>query len=346
VNIGWSGNLGQDASEGAMKLVQDSGAKIFRVAVNEPDKTSDDLFQHAAEHGITILPDISSIPGVAGNLIPPIKKGTPGRAAWETKLKHIVNRYGPGGTFWKEHPGLPNVEPEFWEIWNEPNYGTNGDLSEHINPARYGELLAISHAVITELKPGAKILFGGLLAVSRQKGKASKMTVGQFIKEVGHTEDYDALSLHPYAFRGVGKDPNPTTKEDVQHVTKLVERNIRIARMALNRAGAKGKKIWITELGWPVKKKGLAEEDQHHFLVSEETQRELLNATFNMIKERSSAKDGSFNIENVFYYNIKDYVTGNFPKIWDHHCGLIEDNGNGEKGEKRKAWSAFQNQAN
>jgi Concanavalin A-like lectin/glucanases superfamily len=346
VNLGWSGNLSQDASEGSMKLIQDSGSKMFRVAVGVPNGTYDTLFQHAAEQGITILPDISGIPDTKGNLIPPVEKGTPGRASWEKKLKDIVNRYGPGGTFWKEHSGLSeSLAPEYWEIWNEPNYGANGNLNEHIDPDRYGELLAISHAVITKIKPGAKILFGGLLAVSREKGKAAKMTVGQFIRRVGHAEDYAALSLHPYAFRGVGKDPTPTTKEDVQHVTKLVERNIRAARMALDSVGAKGKEIWITELGWPVKQRGLAEEDQHHLLVSEETQRELLNATFNMIKERSGPKDGSFNIESVFYYNVKDHISGDFPQIWDHHCGLIEDEGHGEKGGKRKAWFAFQNQA-
>lgn len=328
-----------------MKLVQESGSSMFRISVKEPNGKFDELFQHAAEQGITILPVLSEVPGAPGNLIPPIKEGTPGRTNWENKLKAIVNRYGPEGTFWKEHPGLPELAPAYWEIWNEPNWGASGDLQEHIDPDKYGDLLQLSHTVITGLKPSAKILFGGLLAVKRKKGEKAKMLVGEFIKRVGHTAHYDALSLHPYAFRGIGKPPNPTTKEDLQNVKKLVERNIRGARMALDRIGAKGKKLWITELGWPVKQRKLAKEDGSHLLVSEEMQRDLLNATFNMIKERSGSKEGSFDIENVFYYNTRDYVTGERPEIWDHHCGLIEDVGGGQKGEKRKSWFAFQNQA-
>jgi hypothetical protein len=346
VNLNWSGNLGQTAGEKTMELVHDSGAKMFRTVIGEPNATYDNTFKHAAEQGITILPDISGIPGREDNLIPSIKEGSAGRTKWENKLKSIVNRYGPGGTFWEEHSKLPELAPEYWEIWNEPNYGTNGDLSEHIEPARYGELLAISHAVITGLKPGARIIFGGLLSVSATKGKAAHMTVGQFVKEVGHSGDYAALSLHPYAFRGLGKDPTPTEKEDVRHVTGQVKRNISAARMALDRAGGKGKKIWITELGWPVKEGGLAEEDHHHLLVSEEVQRELLNSTFDMIKEHSGSNEGSFDIENVFYYNLQDWVNGApEPRNWASHCGLIEDMGHGEKGGKRKAWAAFQSQA-
>lgn len=342
--LNWSGDFNKTAGVGTMKLVQESGAKMFRVPIGATDKTTDDLFRHAAERGIAILPNIVGVPGTPGNLMPPVAEGKPGRTKWENKLKDIVSRYGPGGTFWKDNSELSSsLAPDYWEIWNEPNYGSNGDLNEHVNPDRYGEILAISHAVITGLKPGAKILFGGLLTVGAAKGQKSHMTVGEFVRRVGHDKDYDALSLHPYAFRGVGKPPNPTSSKDVQHVTKLVERNIRGARMALNRAGGKGKKLWITELGWPVKEKFRAEEDHHHFLVSEEVQRELLNATFNMIKERSGSKDGSFDIENVFYYNVQDHVKGNAtPRAWDAHCGLVKDV---EEGGKRKAWTAFQNQA-
>ncbi len=31
----------------------------------------------------------------------------------------VVKRYGPGGTFWKQNPGLPHDYIHEWQIWNE-----------------------------------------------------------------------------------------------------------------------------------------------------------------------------------------------------------------------------------
>ena len=119
-------------------------------------------------------------------------------------------------------------------------------------------------------------------------------------------------------------------------------------RRALNRKGGKSKKIWITEIGWPVIG-NRAEEDHSHFLVNEGTQEALLNRMLDMIKKRSGErKQGGFEIENVFYYNIEDWVKGSpHPHAWDYHSGLREENSkmDGENGEYRKAWCAFQDQA-
>jgi hypothetical protein len=83
-----------------------------------------------------------------------------------------------------------------------------------------------------------------------------------------------------------------------------------------------------------------------HLAVSQETQRDLLNATFNMIKKRSGAGEQSFNIANVFYYNIQDWIDGTSEREnWAYRCGLREETDHGEKGQFRKAWFAFQNQA-
>jgi hypothetical protein len=362
VGINWTGDPKKNGTAETFQLVEESGAPVFRVVIGEPNENLydsgttnkelyDRIFRSAAQHGVTILPDIVGV-GNHGNLMPSFKPGTSGRSDWERKLTAIVERYGPGGVFWTEHPGLPELAPEYWEIWNEPNYGANGDLNEHVDAKRYGELLEISHRVLGVVKPGAKILFGGLLSVGKKKGEVDHETVGEFIKEARHYKDYAALSLHPYVFRGLGSKPNPTEHKDVVHVTESVEQNIRKARFALERlrkdvGESEKRKIWITELGWPVRQKGTgAEEDGSHFLVSQEVQRELLNQTFDMIKERSAAVPESWNIQNVWYYNLHDWVQGApNPKNWASHCGLVEDVGRGENGNKRKAWTAFQNQA-
>jgi len=231
----------------------------------------------------------------------------------------------------------------------------------------YGDLLAESHAVITGI-PGngnAKILMGGLLSVGKRPdlqkhpNAEDHRQVVEFIEDVGRVNAYEVASLHPYAFKGDGKgskaerrNPSaPTDSKDVKKVTERVKGNIVIARAALDDLGKSGeeKPIWITEIGWPVKGGG-AENDGSHLLVTQDIQRDLLNSTFEMMKGESplSPKQDP-DIEHISYYNAEDWVAGLpvelDPHSWDSHCGLIEDNEGPKHGNKRKAWFAFQQQA-
>ena len=38
-----------------------------------------------------------------------------------TYLAALVERYGPDGTFWTDHPELPKHPLREWQIWNEPH---------------------------------------------------------------------------------------------------------------------------------------------------------------------------------------------------------------------------------
>jgi hypothetical protein len=331
-----------------METVRESGARMFRVVIsngfgekseNKAQALNDDLFEFMAKHHITILPNVSGIPGFPANQLPDIGPGSKYLTRWVHSLEHLAGRYGPEGSFWTSHKSLDeSYAPEFWEIWNEENYEINADANGgKIDPERYGRLLAVSHDALKEASPKAKILFGGLLTVFKNKRKPPErhMPVGQFIKKAGHSEDYAALSLHPYAFKG-----------SVKTVTRRVKQNIQAARAALNHSGGKGKKIWITEIGWPVG----GPSDATHPSVTESVQRERLNSVFRMIKERSGTAEQSFNIGNIFWYNIEDWVEGNPVGVrWDYHSGLAQEdpklNIPGEEGKKRSAFEAFEKQA-
>lgn len=159
----------------------------------------------------------------------------------------------------------------------------------------------------------------------------------------------EGLSLHPYAFQAKGKDWEervPSNPGDVETIRTKVKRNIRVARAALDDAGGENKQIWITELGWPVKMKNVTPNDKSHLPVTEEIQRDLLHSTFNMIKSHSGKALQSFDIANVFYYNVEDWIE---KKNWAYRAGLREDADMKQKfgleGKFRKAWFAFQGQA-
>ena len=49
-----------------------------------------------------------------------------------------VERYGPGGSFWAEHPSLPQRPIRTWQIWNEENFKY---FVAKPNPAEYGKLV-------------------------------------------------------------------------------------------------------------------------------------------------------------------------------------------------------------
>jgi hypothetical protein len=272
---------------------------------------------------------VSGIPCRNGkNQLPKIDKGSGALSRWEGGLKRLAERYGPNGDFWKTHTALKPYAPKYWEIWNEENVERNAADTGQIIPQRYGRLLEVSHNALKEVDGEIKVLFGGLLTIGETNLKAPKnrrkeereMTIRRFIKEAGHTEDYEAVSLHPYAFLG-----------SVAKVTHSVKLNIQAARNAVNKfGGGKSTEIWVTEIGWSVE--GLTEPDEVHQSVSSVVQEERLNSVFNKIKDYS----GKYNIANIFWYNIQD-VSGS---EWAAHCGLVEKGGG-----KRPSFAAFQAQA-
>ncbi len=52
------------------------------------------------------------------------------RSDYVTYLAALVERYGPEGTFWTEHPELPKHPLREWQIWNEPHLPAYWDAPE------------------------------------------------------------------------------------------------------------------------------------------------------------------------------------------------------------------------
>jgi hypothetical protein len=204
-------------------------------------------------------------------------------------------------------------------------------------------------------------LIGGLLSVSRHRPSAKEVEENpeledeiapqSFLKQAGHFEDYDDVSLHPYAFRGVGEVPHaPHNIKDVERITERVFSSIAEVRGKLHQLGEVTEKmpIWITEIGRPINSRG-ARNDGTHWLVNESIQRDLLTSTFRMMKgEMKAFNVRKLHIAAIMYYNIADSIEGvPADKInnWEYHCGLLEDSPNLEESKKRSAWFAFQTKA-
>jgi hypothetical protein len=336
-NLDWSGKREEVSSE--LNMVEKAGAETFRYAFSDDFAKTNEFFAAAASatHPIRILPDLSFKRMEGKDPVTGTRKG------WIEFVEECLKRYGDNGTFWANHPGLPKLVPEYWEIWNEENYGDNGNSNGQVDPPQFAEMLKETHEAFERVDSEAKIMLGGLLTVSKEGQGGGHLSVGGFLHELnnaGGSPYYAAVSLHPYAFRG-----------SVEKVAKHVMRNISKARKALNSVGGQGKPIWVTEIGWPVDG---PPGDELHVSVSQEKQKELLETVFDRIKVRSSSKGNGLGIEKAFYYNVQNNYYGD-PKDWSMSCGLRKDlfavhsggevKGTPENGDYLKSWYAFQREA-
>jgi hypothetical protein len=187
----------------------------------------------AAESGMRIFPFVWGTPRWVAPQ-PQIEPAGSGRAlrAWDSFLRAAVRRYGAGGTFWRENPGLTYLPVRQWEIWNEENIVT---FSAQSNPERFARLLRSSGRTIHAADHGAKAILGGLFG--RPLQIPPNVGIGDFLERVyraGRVKPYfDGVALHPYV-----ADAKAMTPE------------LRTLRAVMRRNGDGRTPIYVTELGW------------------------------------------------------------------------------------------------
>ncbi len=222
-----------------------TGATLARTdalwEASEPNPPSDGVHQFdwsfddrvasmLADHGLRWLPIIdysapwaTSIPGVDHS--PPSSS-----ADYAAYAGALAARYGPGGTFWRSHPKLPQLPVQFYEVWNEPD---NPEFwAPRINPAAYATLYAAAHAAILAADPSALVLVGGLT-------RPEVFLPAMVAAVPGLAGEIGGVAIHPY-----GADP------------AVVLENVRQARAALDALGMAGVPLFVTEFGWTTQPAG------------------------------------------------------------------------------------------
>ncbi len=169
-------------------------------------------------------------------------------------ITSLLTRYGPGGSFFREHPEVPNRPLRYLEIWNEPNF-------------QY--LIPPDKRPLAELETSRESLYSKLLVAAYGAAKACSKEVAvvgfgaggsgagdmRFIQNV-HKADaavaasYDILSTHPYV------EPVPP---ETYSVRSWGQYSVASSLATIRRTLADYKKsdtpIWYTEVGWPVSQK-------------------------------------------------------------------------------------------
>ena len=135
-NMMWNGDFAKMGTKSVMNDIEGSGARMLRLVIPGVDAAGhnpqiDKIFRLAAEAHITILPYITQ-----GFYNPTNSQWS---AEWTSKVEGVVKRFAKGGTFWTDNSSLPNMAPEWLEVWNEENYGPfNGNFDARAEPKEFG----------------------------------------------------------------------------------------------------------------------------------------------------------------------------------------------------------------
>jgi hypothetical protein len=185
---------------------------------------TDQIVELAARRHLTVLPVVLYAPSWDQAPHPANTLAVPrSPAPYANYLGLLVRRYGPHGSFWREHPGVPKVPVRMWQIWNEPNL-----LNFWPAPLvpNYISLLRAAHTAIKRADPGAKVVLAGM--------PDYVWTDLALLYKGGARGLFDVVAVHPYT-------------KTVRGVITIVE----LVRQVMDRAGDRRKPIILTELNWP-----------------------------------------------------------------------------------------------
>jgi hypothetical protein len=162
-------------------------------------------------------------------------------AQYANFTRRLVERYGPGGTFWQANPGLVPQPLQALEIWNEPWH--SNFWRPQPSPAGYAALVRAAATAIHAANPAVKVLASADVFQMRTDTPESRdwfrlllqADAGVFRAHV------DAYSVHLYS-----QERGPYDTEAQQrwrYDRSLITRDLAAG------AGA-SHPLWITEFGW------------------------------------------------------------------------------------------------
>jgi polysaccharide biosynthesis protein PslG len=291
----------------------------------------DPIVERAALSGIELLPFAigtpswavpnAAVPGTSAKAPAHLPATGSSAAAWTAFLKAAVARYGTGGSFWAEHPSLPQNPIEAWQVWNEPNFKY---FVAKPNPTEYGKLLKISSAAIKSVDPSAQVILAGLFSKPAGARHLAGKTVlhgtnpnwfaAYFLEQMYKTNPgiksrFQAVALHPYVAR-----------------YRQLPAEIEEVRTVMTKAGDGTKGLWVTELGWssepPVGPSNV-------FAVGPAGQARELKGAFTLLKQDAA----KFRLQHVFWFSVDDAA---------ETCNFCNGSGLFKKGFiPKKSWTEF-----
>lgn len=193
---------------------------------------TDGIVRRAALRNVDLLPVVIYAPRWARAYRNRFTSPPKSRSDYVTYLAALVERYGPEGTFWTDHPELPKHPLREWQIWNEPHlqdYWAAPENGPYGYARSYPLLLRASYNIVKSLDPGAKIVLAG---ITQRAWEEIEVLYQRGIKPYF---DVAALQIFPQTVRRAVK------------ATQLFRGALKVRRDGR-------KPIYLTEITWPASK--------------------------------------------------------------------------------------------
>jgi len=129
--------------------------------------------------------------------LPRSQGATEDASAMAAFVTSFAQRYGRGGSFWSQHPELPYLPVESYEIGNEPDITPTAPADEtslhYADPASYALVYQTARAALHQVDPTAQAVVGGML----DSGAIGLGDAEQYLSPIG---PMDAVGYHPYLY--------------------------------------------------------------------------------------------------------------------------------------------------
>jgi polysaccharide biosynthesis protein PslG len=233
-----------DVQDGQWDLMASSGVETVRTVFDWGEaqprgrgsefdfERTDGVVRRAALRNLDVLPVVFYAPKWARAYRNRFTSPPKSRSDYVTYLAALVERYGPEGTFWTDHPELPRRPLREWQIWNEPHlpaYWNAPEKGPYGYARAYPLLLRSSYNIVKSLDPGAKIVMAG---ITQRAWEEIELLYQRGIKQYF---DVAALQIFPQTVR-------------------RSEKATALFREEMRRRGDGRKPIYLTEITWPASK--------------------------------------------------------------------------------------------
>ena len=239
-------------------------------------------------------------------------------ADYANYVRRVVERYGTNGSFWAENSDLPKLPIVEWNVWNEPYqswFWHNQGAHAWPDPEGYARMFATVAAEARGADPNAR--FMAEVEISTDDPGNEPFLAAMFDAVPDLADHMDIASVHPYV-HSEGPPPDECRAGPERRYSFC---RVRTIRSILDRHGASGAGLWITEFGYSTCPSCTK------WKVSEATQADYLRSAFRLAR--------SWDVVDGFIWWI--YRTDEAdPTVAEDWMGLVHADGS-----PKPAWSAF-----